>query len=187
MVESIARMISSNSFDCSSIINAIASRYPDLDERKSVINTYRPGTNGCNLLTCALACQQRNRTTVVKFLLQSGADPNWRTHSGTHVLVFRSYSAKTDVDNLMALLAYGADPNAVSHTYSILYKNIISLHRHTAHVLLTHGASITEEEHVLLRTRQRCMEIITDFYDHISLRKIALHHIRLRQIVKNYD
>lgn len=186
MVEYIAIMIrKTDSIEDTFIINEIVRRYPELEERETVINSERPDTNGCNLLTCALSCTKRS--AIVRFLLRNGANPNWRTHNGTPAILFRSQCVKTDVDNIAALLAYGADPNTTSPYISILHKILCDRKESIAHVLLKHGASITKEEHSALRRYRREMKILSDFYDHISLRGIALHHIKLGQIVEKAD
>lgn len=187
MVEFIASMIIDGTVSNESIINEIVSRYPDPEERKLAINTYRPNTNGCNLLTCALS--SRRRHDLVKFLIRSGADPNWKTHNSTHALVFRSLHIQTDIDNLMILLACGADPGALSQKQSILYESLAYYglqEMPMSQALLTHGASITEEEYEIIRKDRRGnLVVLTDFHKHISLRKIAFHHVTLAIIREN--
>jgi len=181
MVEFIATMIMNDTVSNESIINEIVRRYPDPEERKMAINSSRPRTDGLNLLTCALS--NRRRHDLVEFLMQSGADPNWKTRNGTHVLVFRSLHVQTDIDNLMTLLACGADPGALSQGYSIIYDDLIyhrSKYQPISQVLLTHGASIAEEEYEILRRRCRVnLNALLDFHRRLSLRRIALHHVRL--------
>lgn len=184
MVEFIASMIMDGAVSNESVIGEIVRQYPDPEERKLVINSSRPRTDGLNLLTCALS--NRGRHDLVKFLMQSGADPNWKTWNGTHVLVFRSLHVQTDIDNLMTLLACGADSGALSQGYSIIYDDLIyhrSKYQPICQVLLTHGASITEEEYEIIRKRRRNnLAALIDFHKHVSLRRIALHHVRLGTI-----
>lgn len=166
------------------MISEIVRRYPDLDERRKVINTSKYGW--LTILTYALMSQYP-REKLIHFLLKNGADPNWMTQSGHHTLAYRSHDRDCDISasihNMTLLLAYGADPNRAGQCSSVLYQYTLAPCEHIVNLLLLHGAQMKHRElEALRRAGDRRMKIIEDFYDIVSLRRIALHHIRLDQL-----
>lgn len=163
------------------MISEIIRCYPDIDERRRVVNIPRKG--GFTLLTYALSCNEF-KGKLVRFLLQSGADPNWITKSGIHTLLFNNYTNESITHyNIMLLLAYGSDPNRPGQARSVLYGYvrdtvIYPTHESTIHPLLIHGAQMDDRDDRDLRGG-KVMKIVADFYNNVSLRQIALHRIRL--------
>lgn len=158
------------------VIQAIEAMYPDPLERREYIN--RPlYTNRATTLLTKLACTHRRRK-LIRYLLRNGADPNV-LKSGSHPLSF----CRTP-DDAMFFLAYGADPNLYTNGWqSILFGHIVLGRPSVADVLMTHGArmKLDETRELHLFTGFRVLGVVS-FYDRISLRRIALHHIRLERI-----
>jgi ankyrin repeat protein len=78
-------------------------------------------------LACAVGgfadAQQAAMPTLVKFLLEKGADPNARDRNGESPLHRATYSAKGSAEIVAALLEKGADPNLADNAGLIpLYK-----------------------------------------------------------------
>lgn len=164
------------------IIDEIVRRYPNVNERRDAINRPREKRmHGLTILTFALS-HVDFKGKLVRFLLQSGADPNWITEDGySHVLSF--CSGNDALINMTTLLAYGADPNTnTGRGFSPLYKYAYHHKTHEVYLLLIHGARLNDFDLASLRRCDKSMKIISDFYDDISLRRMALHYIRLDQI-----
>lgn len=164
------------------IIDEIVRRYPDVNERRDVINRPREiGIHGLTILTFAVS-RIDFKGKLVRFLLQSGADPNWITEAGySHVLSFCASDAA--LLNMTTLLAYGADPNTITNRRSsLLYQCAYHHKTREAHLLLVHGARLNDFDLASLRHSDKSMKIISDFYDDISLHRMAIHYIRLDQI-----
>lgn len=188
MTDRIVNMIKDDSFSDIDIIEAIVRRFPNPEERKEIVTDYRP-----NLLVYALSMSMR--FSLVRFLLRSGADTNFMSHHArTHILVFccvpssgctnrRNRDEMCDIDNAIALLAYGADPNAPGQIRSVLYMSIAFNGNHIVPTLLVHGARMSDDEYATLRiTHPDKLKIVTDFYHCVSLRRIAFHHIAIARV-----
>lgn len=172
------------------MISDIIRCYPDIDERRRAVNIPRKG--GFTLLTYALS-HKDFKGKLVHFLLQSGADPNWITKSGTHTLWFNNYIDETiTLYNMRLLLAYGSDPNRPGQARSVLYGHvrdtiairgsvICPMQGSAIHLLLIHGAQMDDRDARDLRGGKG-MKIVANFYNNVSLRQIALHRIRLDQL-----
>lgn len=161
------------------IIDEIVRRYPNVNERRDVINRPREKRmHGLTILTFAVS-HADFKGKLVRFLLQSGADPKFYGYS--HILSFCSGNAA--LLNMTTLLAYGADPNTITNRRSSLLYQCAYHHRtHEAHLLLVHGARLNDFDLASLRHSDKSMKIISDFYDDISLHRMAIHYIRLDQI-----
>jgi ankyrin repeat protein len=185
-MEYILSMIDDHTYSEDSIIDEIVRLYPDHTLRKVFVNSVRPNTGGLTLLTRALS--EPRRCNLARFLIRSGADPNMITHAGIHVLSFHAMddSAMNDIDNVTTLLSCGADPNAFGQVRSVLYGSICFRGGHVTHVLLLHGARMSSSEYVTLqRDYPEKLKLITDFYDCVSLRRIAFHHITISVRLEN--
>lgn len=163
------------------MISEIVKLYPDLDERKKVINT--PKYGWVTILTYALMSKYP-KAKFVRFLLENGADPNWMTDSGYHTMAYRSHDRiSAPIDNIMLLLAYGADPNRTGQSHSVLYQYTMDPCEPIVHLLLLHNAQMTTRELESLRKVDDCrIKIIENFYVVVTLRSMALHRIRLNQL-----
>lgn len=158
------------------VIRTIETIFPDPLKRKEYINRplYR---NKTTTFLTQLACIGRRRR-LIRYLLRNGADPNV-LKSGSHPLSF----CKTP-DDAMFFLAYGADPNLYTNGWqSILFGHIVCGRPIIADVLMMHGArmKLNETMELHLSAGFRDLDVVS-FYDRISLRRIALHHIRLERI-----
>lgn len=160
-----------NFSDEEDIINEIVRRYPDVEERRLAINT--PRDCGYTILTFALS-QHTFSGELVRFLLHSGSDPNHMSNIGTHTISFHSANEPVALRNMMLLLAYGADPKN---------GDVLSMHTwadqvNFIHLLLLHEVRMGAHDIEILRDHH----IISDFYNRVTLRSMALHHIILHQL-----
>lgn len=158
------------------VIRAIEAMHPNPLERREYINMPLY-TNRTTTLLTKLACTHRRRK-LIRYLLRNGADPNV-LKSGSHPLSF----CKTP-DDAMFFLAYGADPNLYTNGWqSILFGHIVCGRPIVADVLMMHGARMKLSEIMELHHFAVFQVLgVVSFYDRMSLRRIALHHIRLERI-----
>lgn len=175
-------MISDHTWHDDDIMSAIETMHPDPLKRKEFINVrwFNGDGNWCTLLTESLG--RGYRRTLVSYLIRNGADPNAYTRSCLHSLSFWTYeNANENVQRTLLLLAYGANPNMHIGNASVLMGHILGYRVNVTTVLLTHGAQLKSGEFEILM-KNKATHIISNFYQFISLRRIALHHIRLEQI-----
>lgn len=184
MSHAISGMIKDDSYSDHDIIQRLLRLYPEPEERKEFVTVHRP-----TLLLHALRTPLM--WSLVRFLLRSGANPNLISESGMHILSFCSTVAGRvdpkialhDIDNLVALLAYGADPNASGQASSVLYSEVAFGYHHVVPTLLAHGARMSDNEYVSLRmTHPEKLKLVADFYSGVSLRRIACHHIVIARV-----
>lgn len=130
------------------IIRIIETTYPDHDAKKEYLNMR---VSGADTFLMHSICH-KHRQKLVGYLLRNGADPNAPTRSGIRTLDVWIHDTP-DNARIMALLAYGADPNMDAGAYSILALHIFGQRINISNILMAHGAQLRPGE---LETLKRC-------------------------------